>query len=47
MTLFRGFPFAASTSTVEQVDLQTGSHTLFISGLKTAIDILPFTPMKT
>lgn len=41
VTLFRGFPFAAGTSTVEQVDLQTGSHSPFIGGRKTAIDILP------
>ena len=41
VTLFRGFPFAPGTSVVEQVNPQTGSHTTFISGLKTAIDVLP------
>lgn len=41
VTLFRGFPFAAGTSSVEQVDLETGSHSPFLSSLKTAIGILP------
>lgn len=41
VTLFRGFPFPPGTSTVEQVDPLTGSHTAFITGLKTAIDVLP------
>ncbi len=41
VTLFRGFPFPPGTSVVEQVDPITGSHTSFITGLKTAIDVLP------
>jgi len=41
VTLFRGVPFPPGTSTVEQVDPLTGSDTAFITGLKTAIDILP------
>jgi hypothetical protein len=41
VTLFRGFPFPPGTSTVELVDPQTGSDTEFISGLRTAIDVLP------
>ena len=40
VTLFRGFPFPAGTSSVEQIDPVTGSRTAFIDGLKTAIDIL-------
>ncbi len=41
VTLFRGFPFPAGTSTVQQVDPQTGSSSPLISGLKAAIDVLP------
>jgi hypothetical protein len=41
VTLFRGVPFPPGTSVVEQVDPLTGSHTPFITGLKTAIDVLP------
>jgi hypothetical protein len=41
VTLFRGFPFPPETSTVELVNPQTGSDTVFISGLRTAIDVLP------
>jgi hypothetical protein len=41
VTLFRGFPFPPATSTVEQVDPLTGGHTAFISGLRTAIGVLP------
>ncbi len=41
VTLFRGFPFPPGASVVEQVDPLTGSHTPFITGLKTAIDVLP------
>jgi hypothetical protein len=41
VTLFRGFPFPAGTSVVEQVDPQTGAHAPFISGLRTAIDVVP------
>ena len=41
VTLFRGVPFPPGTSMVAQVDPQTGSVTTFISGLKTAIDVLP------
>jgi len=43
VTLFRGFPFPAGSSTVEQVDPTTGSHTPLIQGLKTAIGVLPVT----
>ena len=41
VTLFRGFPFPPNTSVVEQVDPLTGAHAPIISGLKTAIDVLP------
>lgn len=41
VTLFRGFPFPAGTSVVQQVDPQTGVHAPFISGLRTAIDVVP------
>lgn len=41
VTLFRGFPFPAGASTVVQVDPRTGDHTPVITGLKTAIDVLP------
>jgi hypothetical protein len=40
VTLFSGVPFAPGTSAVEQVDL-TGAHTPFLTGLKTAIGVLP------
>lgn len=39
VTLFRGFPFPP-LSVVEQVDPETGAHAPFITGLRTAIDIL-------
>ena len=41
VTLFRGVPFAPGTSVVEQVDPLTGDQAPFITGLKTAIDVLP------
>ncbi len=41
VTLFRGFPFPPLTSVVEQIDPLTGDHAAFITGLKTAIDVLP------
>lgn len=41
VTLFRGAPFPPGTSTVEQIDPSTGTDTPFITGLKTAIDVLP------
>lgn len=41
VTLFRGFPFPPGASVVERVDSFTGAHTPFITGLKTAIDVLP------
>ena len=41
VTLFRGFPFPAGTSVVEQIDLETGAHTPFITGLRTAIEAIP------
>jgi hypothetical protein len=40
VTLFRGFPFPAGTSSVEQLDPGSGSRTAFLGGLKTAIDFL-------
>ena len=40
VTLFRGFPFPAGTSVVEQIDPVTGDHAPFISGLRTAVDII-------
>ena len=43
VTLFRGVPFPPGTSTVEQIDLATATDTPFITGLKTAIDVLPVT----
>jgi hypothetical protein len=41
VTLFRGVPFPPGTSTVEQIDPLTGSDLPFITGRKTAIDVLP------
>jgi hypothetical protein len=41
VTLFRGAPFPPGTSVVAQVNPLTGNPTPFISGLKTAIDVLP------
>jgi hypothetical protein len=41
VALFRGAPFAPGTSVVEQVD-PAGNHSPLISGLKTAIAVLPF-----
>ena len=41
VTLFRGAPFAPGTSVAERIDRVTGSHSPFITGLKTAIDVLP------
>jgi hypothetical protein len=41
VTLFRGVPFPPGTSTVERIDPLTGSATPFITGRKTAIDVLP------
>jgi hypothetical protein len=41
VTLFRGAPFPTGVSTVELIDPTTGSDTPFITGLTTAIDILP------
>ena len=40
VTLFRGFPFPAGTSSVERIDPATGRRSAFIDGLKTAIDII-------
>jgi hypothetical protein len=40
VTLFRGVPFAAGTSSVVQVDPDTGAQAPFIGGLKTAIDVI-------
>ncbi|HEU4478768.1 MAG TPA: ScyD/ScyE family protein, partial [Pyrinomonadaceae bacterium] len=41
VTLFRGFPFPPGVSVVEQIDPLTGSHSPLITGLRTAIDVLP------
>lgn len=41
VTLLRGAPFPTGTSTVEQIDPASGSDTVFISNLTTAIDIIP------
>ncbi|MDQ3683973.1 MAG: ScyD/ScyE family protein [Acidobacteriota bacterium] len=43
VTLFRGFPFPPGASQVVAVDPQTGTQTPFITGLKSAIDVLPLT----
>ncbi len=41
VTLFRGFPFPPGISVVEQIDPLTGAHAPFITGLKTALDVIP------
>ena len=41
VTLFSGAPFAPGTSQVQAVDPLTGDQAPFITGLKTAIDVLP------
>ncbi len=41
VTLFRGFPFPPNISVVEQIDPLTGDHSPFITGLRTAIDVIP------
>lgn len=41
VTLFRGFPFPPGVSVVEQIDPLTGMHSPLITGLRTAIDVLP------
>ncbi|HEX8678541.1 MAG TPA: ScyD/ScyE family protein [Chthoniobacterales bacterium] len=41
VTVFRGFPFPNGSSAVVRVDPLTGSQSAFITGLKTAIGILP------
>ncbi|MGH9967293.1 MAG: ScyD/ScyE family protein [Pyrinomonadaceae bacterium] len=43
VTLFRGVPFPPGTSVVAQVNQLTGNPTPFITGRKTAIDVLPIT----
>jgi hypothetical protein len=43
VTLFRGFPFPAGTSVVEQIDPVTGVHAPFITGLRTAVAVLGIT----
>jgi hypothetical protein len=40
VALFRGVPFARNTSVVEQVDPVTGSHSVFVSGINSAIGVL-------
>jgi hypothetical protein len=47
VTLFRGGPFAPGTSSVEAIDLLSGSDVRFIAGLKTAIGILPIQDCST
>jgi hypothetical protein len=42
VTLFRGAPFPPGVSSVQQIDPSTGTATSFIGGLKTAIDVLPW-----
>jgi hypothetical protein len=39
--LLTGFPFVPGQSEVRRVDLATGSNTLYIGGLSSAIDVLP------
>lgn len=41
VTLFRGFPFPPGTSTVQQIDPNTGDNNVFIDGLRGAIGIMP------
>jgi hypothetical protein len=41
VTLFRGAPFAPGASSVEQIEPVTGDHAPFVTGLKTAIKVLP------
>ncbi len=41
VTLFRGFPFPTGASAVERINPDSGRHRPFISGLTSAIDILP------
>jgi hypothetical protein len=41
VALFRGAPFPPGTSQIQAVDPKTGAQTPFITGLKTAIDVLP------
>lgn len=41
VALFRGVPFAPGTSVIEEVNPLTGVHAPLITGLKTAIDVLP------
>ncbi|MGA9994407.1 MAG: ScyD/ScyE family protein [Pyrinomonadaceae bacterium] len=41
VTLFRGFPFPPGKAEVRRVDPGTGNNDLFISGLSSAIDVLP------
>jgi hypothetical protein len=41
VTLFTGFPFAPGTSKVVQVDPDLGVSSVLISGLTSAIDVLP------
>jgi hypothetical protein len=42
VALFRGLPFSPGTSVVQQMDL-AGNQTALITGLKSAIGVLPFT----
>lgn len=46
VTLFRGVPFPPGTSTVVQVDPDTGEQALLIQGLKTAIAVAALEPSR-
>ena len=41
VTLLTGFPFAPGTSAVERIDPATGAHSPVVTGLTTAIDVIP------
>jgi hypothetical protein len=41
VTLLTGFPFAPGTSTVERIHPATGAHSPVVTGLTTAIDVIP------
>jgi hypothetical protein len=43
VTLFSGFPFAPGSSSVQQVDPETGATSTLIGGRKTAIDVIALT----
>ena len=43
VSMLSGFPFGAGTAQVRRVDRVTGASTPVITGLQTAIDVLPVT----